>query len=92
MADDVGLIEDPHKIGFVDIERWSGREHRRCEAPRHAGRDLPAVAVIAVAKLTQDGSLDEDQAVIWGACIECFGLIDRDMDGPWRLPGVYDHA
>lgn len=80
-----------HKIGFVDLENWSADEHRQCEAPRHTGLGLPAVAVIALAVLKDDGSLDEDQAAVWGACIECFGLIDRDMDTDWRLPGTYTH-
>jgi hypothetical protein len=83
------VSEALYKIGFTDLERWTGREHRQCEAPRHAGRSLPAAVVVALAELNEDGSLNEDRSAVWGACIECFGLIDLDMPGDWRLPGAY---
>lgn len=82
-------LEIPHKIGYIDIAQWKGPGHRTCEAPRHAGSSYPSVAVLALAVLDEHGEPDHDQAAIWGACIECFGLIDREIEGDWRLPGEY---
>ena len=66
-----------HKIGFVGIERWQGADHRVCEAPRHEGVGIPATAVVALAG--PDGDL------VWGACIECFGLMDLEIEESWEL-------
>lgn len=81
--------DKPHKIGYVPVENWNGPGHRECEAPRHEGQHLPATAVIALAELRSDGEPDLDNSVVWGACIECLGLIGKDIEGEWKLPGSY---
>ena len=78
-----------HKIGYVDLEHWSGPGHRTCETARHSGRGWPAAVVIALAPLDGRGNMDSEAGQVWGACIECFGLMDQDMRGPWQLPGSY---
>jgi hypothetical protein len=80
------MTERMHKIGYVAVEDWKGQDHWTCESERHAGIGLPSVAVVAVSGLRADGSLDEDAGLVWGVCIECFGLMDRDIALPWRLP------
>lgn len=75
-----------NKIGFVtreEYEAWYGIEaqytHVRCETPRHKGQMILAIVVIVI--------MEPDNPSVFGACPECFGLMDDDL-GPeanWHL-------
>ena len=70
------------KVGFVALDEYRGITHRECECKRHAGLGIPAVAVIA---LVGSGLLPDS---VWGACAECFGLMDASLNGgraDWHL-------
>jgi hypothetical protein len=67
------------KIGWVPLEEFdSPYEHRFCETPRHRGSFTRAVRVVG---FSEAGHED----LVFGVCLECWAMFDRDLEADWRL-------